>query len=615
MPLLIFIPSIIYFLPGFIISRVFEGKLKNNPLLFILLSLVFVPLSCLTVSYIVPLKTAKSIAASIFFSSLIFILFAKIFIAKKIRLPKLKLSKKSLLLLTLYSFLFALISILPRLNLWNFQKFNKNLGDEFKHLNIITSVATTGFPIRNYAAPKYPLVYYWFNHSLPGITVALTSNAIKVHQAWLIHNFITNMLACYVVFFIGLTILRKNGYAFLFLLAVTILGGFDFLFFKYFPTLGHLDKWGDYFPFSNFSNIEISNPLTVYFWEPQHMIATILLYLWITINFFTNSSSSLKKISSFLLLGTIIGFSGFVFLTAGASVFLIFVYLLLFKKKVLKRNLLNCLPALPSAALILSNFIGKSSLRFEWRAQYFYFLPKQLKLPNLTLSIFPYLLVEFGPLFLLACAYIIKKCCRRTIFRERENWRLIFALTPLSILPLIFIIASYNCNDFGMRSTIPAFFAVSLIGISFLSHMKKTALKKLVISLMFITIISSAAELKFLLSNFSSIDQALVNLDDKLPLKTVIFHPHLYQKTTSEEFVPQHSFAYSSLVHRPFVALKKEFLWNLETQYISPKNLQKIPEEFLETKVEVEKNKNDYRGLFTHLAIMNDDLSFELIEL
>lgn len=612
----------LYFLPGFILSRITSGKLKNNFIFWLFLSCITVPFIYQFLAYSRFLTLFNYISILIFLSLLIYFLNLKSFI--KLNLDKIFLngdSSRGIFTWLAFFFLgiFLLMLLLPRIGLWE-GKFP--IGDDRHRMGKIVSIAESPDVPLFYRFPVTPLTIYYFDQVQPGLMVKFSNNALQTHQSWVIHNFLRGLVLVWLIW-MGVRALVKDPLGRLAaVMGLTFFGGLEF-YLKMIKRvdINHIEWWTDWWGKEFYIHMQISNPFTLAFWVPQHFLAgllTIPLYLLLISK---EKESILGKILISAILAAILGYSAFVFLTVVVALALYFLIRIFLKEegliKVIKDNfLVGIISLLMAAPLIYLFATADKESYFSFGLNSFHFLDNSslpLKVINFLLTIPYFLIVELGLLSLVFAWSIF-------IFFRDKLWRSTLLFWYLMLLPLglLFITKAADDNNISMRSTIP-----SLVGLAFFAGLSVTpfvsALKRLFherliyIGLTVAIILSSSAVLAEFYFRFngqftevySSADPIFRKIDSKVPLNSIIFTQQpLYDSVTA-------------LSHR--FTFKPLFLFNpTDKEYASYKKIKHLEKELDIIKLlKANPRLNGYE--LYHLVYLDkpdvDDKSLESLEI
>jgi hypothetical protein len=359
-------------------------------------------------------------------------------------------------LITLYFLIATFFTYLPLIKPvfadgYKFFRF-PGINDALKHLFVVNSIKESGLPPVHPYFAKGSLSYYYGFYILPAIVSLLTK--LDSNLAFLIHLLVSIFLYLILLFkLINFWIKNYWGKIFAFLFA-TVGFGWDII-----PTLIlprgpiHIETWMCALK----HNLQITSFLTAALWVPQHLLATLISLLVVTVLLKLKPDKKVLLLAVFLT--TFVCLSS-VFVAISLAVFILAVSLR--KIWVEKENLNQVLSRYSflglGVALVLAPFLFTllsqrgNLLRFQLVYPHlgFPWLPNFPPL-NLILNLF----FEFGGaifLFFLIGLKLVKK-----------EGQFAFLLIPaLAMLLAVHIIVSPTTNDFGMRGILMAQVLISI---------------------------------------------------------------------------------------------------------------------------------------------------------
>ncbi len=518
-----------YFLPGAVLVSNSAGDTKkpfDTGALAVLLSLLFAPLTFTLLSRVFPGQDSLLLAGYVSFWALALI-GVRLWPGAKRRLPDFgglpKTDKAALLFAAL------LTAIVVALRFGIFQGYIAQIDDDNFHLTKLTSIATTGLPSRYARQPLYPFTYYDLDYIAPALWVRYTEGAVGIAQAWVVHigiqTFAVSLFLTRLIYMYADT--RKTR---LFgLIALHTATGLDVLFLPWLQRrqneIGwgqpHLDGWPvDLGWFDGF--IQITMPITLYIWSPQHLlgIAVVGLIFYITT---TRSKGFPHAVAIALLLVALFNTSVFIFLGAVPGLALWHLYELLTAKERIRQLSYLGSTALVALVLVFPDLIDilskQSYLEFELRSFAFLDIPG---IPWLRYPItgFVYLLLEIGILLPLLLWLMMRSHLH---IRPLRFW----IFTSIGLL-IPFIARTPIANDIAMRGILPAQFAAVIIGCYVLTQwedQKRRYVTALVAIQLVLSVVTAGAELYYRFAierpTISSTSRWIAR---NTPLKALVFY-------------------------------------------------------------------------------------------
>lgn len=464
MPILMILT--IYFLPGFVLSRIMSGRLKNNPLFILFLSFIATPLTYMILTVYGDVSLFSFISLNILFIFLTFIFRTRCGppLDLDALFPRTRLTGPIVIILTAFS----LMNILPRFGLI---KSYFPIGDDMHRIGKTVSIAESPASPLFYHFPVTNMTIYYYVAVGSGLLTKFSQNQITADKAWFIH---TSLWIISLLFFLG--IVGENLYNHLrakltFLFSLTFAGGFEY----YIALIKGIDPirssrwtdmewWTDWFTKTFNIHFQISSPYTLSFWVPQHLFAGVLsLFIFLLLK------SGLKaKIWNQIFLGILFaamfGYSLFVFLPVVVSYTACQLVRLARKEATFRRLIRDHLPTISFFVLLSLNLTflyltAEKNSWFELRVASFWFLENNLlinKAINLLLTVPSLLIIELGGTSLILL-YAAKRFLRGETDGTNYFWHfnIIFPFTSM------FFIRAADDNNIALRSTIPALIALA----------------------------------------------------------------------------------------------------------------------------------------------------------
>lgn len=466
MPLLVVL--LVYFLPGFALSRIFSGRLKNNIYFHFFLSFLTSPVFYTISGYLHRQSVIVFVLLSVFFLIILNLVnkLGKISIDTDGIFPETKIGKP----LTILIVVFFLMNILPRMGLISNQY---PIGDDMRRLGKTVSISESeDFPLF-YHFPITRMTIYYYVTVGSGLLTKFSENAIKANVAWFIHVAFWNLSMLYFIALVSVSLFKKKAARITFFISITFLGGYEF----YVALLRgvnpitavnwtDLEWWTDWFNKTFNIHFQLSSPYTQFFWVPQHMFAGILGLLAFMIIRTRQVSKPVTQIFLGLIFASILGYSAFVFITIAVSYLLFEIFLLFKGRKSLKEFFLtNLLIGISffifSADTIRLFLASEKSGWFEPRLNVFWFLNNSTvinKIINLVLTVPILMTVELGGLFL-----VLLYSFKRLIRGEREESLLFWHFNIIIPLSVMFFLRAADDNNISLRATIPALIGLAVM--------------------------------------------------------------------------------------------------------------------------------------------------------
>lgn len=524
---------IIYLLPGFCLTRIFAGKIRNEILFVLFNSFIATPIIYLLLAAF-GLVTLRSFIA-------VNILLFLFYFFKRESLPTINADK--LLpqtniggVLTAILLIFWLMNILPRIGLLT---KHYPIGDDMHRVGKIVAVAESPtFPLF-YHFPTTRLTIYYFVGVAPGLLTKFSGNAVKTNQAWFIQVSLWTLSILYFLALCAKNLFNKLSAQTFFFLCLTFFSGYE-IYIAFIKGINpimstgwtDLEWWNDWFTHIFNIHFQISSPFTLFFWVPQHLfsgVLTIFIYLIL------KSGEQKKPVGQFLIgviFTAVFGYSAFVF-AASAFAFLMVKIVDLqqgresLKETIIENYVIGLIFLLFSADLIRLYLTADKGSWFSIRLNVYWLLPSFgliNKIINLILTLPIMFAVELGGSSLVL-AYSARTIIKNRVGREMIFWY--FCIYP----PLIamFFFRAADDNNISLRTTIPALIGLAVIGGNLVQSHRKNDLPLLLFFLAFFlslptTLYSSAQRISEQFSfNKERLNPVFSMIDEKIPLNSVIF--------------------------------------------------------------------------------------------
>lgn len=534
----VFLILLLYFIPGFALSRLIAGKARNSFWLWLLFSYLTVPFIYILLAYFnqVNLTFLAGVVGLLFILSLILRLKTE----NLLNLDRVLASQTSntgggltKILSTLVLGLFFLSLISPRFGLW---KGEMPVGDDKPRVGQVVSVALSpAFPL-HFRLPTTEMSIYYYHMVQSGLLVKLSDNFIKANQAWAIHLAFTYLLFVWFINTITVYFARSSLERLAMTLGLTFYSGLEYYLSRLNNVnLGHLEWWTDWLGAAFSIHMQLSSPYTSAFWVTQHAFSAFLVFL---IYFLISSEEVKKPIVFFLIaltMAAILGSSAFVFIALAIAYTLYYLIRLILKKEnfieIVKRNLVILSFFLLLSVGIASVFTssGKENY-FLVHLNSFHILNNQgiNKLLNLLVTIPFYQFVEQSVLILVYWYYLY-------LFLKRREYldRKLFLYLLTLPLWLIFIFRAKGDNNFSMRATLPALIVLAIFFGWFVGDIWRKLIdrgwnKNLLAILLTLISMSMLPSTIWEFRNrfndqFFEVGKVYAELDAKLPLRSIIF--------------------------------------------------------------------------------------------
>ncbi len=546
-----------YFLPGAVLVSNSAGDTKkpfDTGALAVLLSLLFAPLTFTLLSRVFPGQDSLLLAGYISFWALALI-GIRLWPGVTGWLPDFGGLPKTDKAAVLFAALLTAIVVALRFGI--FQGHISQIDDDHFQLTKLTSIATTGLPSLYARQPLYPFTYYDLDFIAPALWVRYTEGAVGIAQAWVVHigiqTFAVSLFLTRLIYMYADT--RKTR---LFgLIALHTATGLDVLFLPWLQLQRwqnetgwgqpHLDGWPiDLSWFDGF--MQISMPITLYVWVPQHLlgIAVVGLIFYITTTRpYAKAGPSTHRtwpglmqkgfphaVAVALLLVALFNTSVFIFLGAVPGLALWHLYELLTAKERIRQLSYLGSTALVALVLVFPDLIDilskQSYLEFELRSFAFLDIPG---IPWLRYPItgFVYLLLEIGILLPLLLWLMMRPPLH---IRPLRFW----IFTSIGLL-IPFIARTPLFNDIAMRGILPAQFAAVMIGCYVLTQwedQKRRYVTALVAIQFVLSVVTAGAELYYRFTEERpTIPSTSRWIARNTPLKALVFYE---QDPATQEF-------------------------------------------------------------------------------
>jgi hypothetical protein len=436
---------------------------------------------------------------------------------------------------------FFLLVMSSRLGLW--QGYFP-IGDDQHQIRKIVSVAESRNEPLFYNFPTTRLTIYYFNNVAPGLLTKFSGNFVKVNQSWFIHVGLQTALIIWMLARVGGGILKNNTQRLVFLFGVTYFSGLEFYLYKI-KGLGYIDQlewWSDWIIPQSKIHMQISNPFTLFFWVPQHLLATT----FVLVIFVFLRSAERNKPGSLILLALIwagiLGNSAFVFLST-AIVYLAYTLIQLLKSRNLPSLVRFNLPiVLLAVALSLKNLelfvTAEKGHYFVPMLNVFWFVSGSTfwgKITNLFLTAPFYLFVEFGALFIILIYSIIKFVKDKNF---RENY--LFLYLFIFLLPVIFFVKSLDDNNISMRSFIPVQISLAIFMAEYFEELIRNKIREIIVISVVLALSLPSGLFDFGLRFAEQFKPAQGTnykfykwVDENLPLNSIVFTQYYYADNLS----------------------------------------------------------------------------------
>jgi hypothetical protein len=560
LPLITPLLLVLYLFPGFFLARLFQGRVRNHPLFWVLLSLLFN-------------GTLYSFLAAVGAVTLLNWLLAELLVL----LPVYGISQRvaplvwapaneglgrrsaGVLFLLILVAVFFLLTAFTKFGI--FIKRTPIVADDYSQIPKVVSIAVAKGGPEHFYYPLSNLSYYYYGQVSAGLLTRFSGNYVKANRAFAI-NFVVQLAASlYLVWLASLYLFESVGGRLFFLLPLTFFGGFEFpvsflmgerdLFGK------HLEYWPG-FPLIR-SMPQISSFATMSIWAPHHLFSALLLLFLFLLLFKVSGHRFLKLFFLALMAAGAMGFSFFSGLVLPAT-YLVFALFSSWRGN-LRSALVEVGLALLGTALLVAPFlliigIGGRGTEFSFSLARLHLITGVASvkvLADFLVGLPLYFFLELGILFL-GLLWAI-----RVLVMERfPGKETVFWLIPL--LPLVFILFFKfpEATDFVMRSRS---IAPSLLALAVFTGWAGERLpRKGKIILLFLFLVTTLPPLSEFWQNFQTTPRAYTffsDLDKELPLNALVF---------TEQRAAPYFWPVPIFIHRPTV--KPNPFWDqVDLQY------------------------------------------------
>ena len=454
-----------YLVPGALLlsNSPLKGRRLENISDAVLLSLIFAPLTFTLLSRAFPNNDTLLLAGFIAFWAL-FAAGVRLF-PQTLRplLPDFGALPNADRIAWLVAILLAAVVVTLRLGI--LQGYASQIWDDNFHLSKLTSIAATGLPSLHARQPLYPFIYYDLDYIAPALWVRYTSGAVGIPLAWVVHTcvqtFVVSLFLTRLMYiFAGSRMTRLFG-----LLALHTAAGLDLLFLPRLLDL-YRDQGWSYLRLDHWSSrldlfdgyMEISMPITLHVWVPQHQLGLAILGLIFLLVTVGRQSGFMQMAGMAFLLAALFRTSVFVFLGALPGLALWYICSLWNARERLRQFLHLAFAALVAIVLIFpfsdALFARRSFLEFGLRSFAFLDIPG-VPWMNYPATAFIYLFLETGIPFIILLWLLLRPSMR---VGPTRFW---FLTASALLIPLVVQIR--HTNDIAMRGVMPAQLALALI--------------------------------------------------------------------------------------------------------------------------------------------------------
>lgn len=367
--------------------------------------------------------------------------------------------------------------ITARVEGFTFLRF-PGVNDYNKHLYVTGTIYNSGVPPLHPYFPLKNLSYYLGYYIIPAAISALFNITPNISLFFFI--ILTTILSFLLIKNVIYNWIKNLFWRLLSLTLIITGTGIDiiptFILEKIkFGSSTHIELWSHLLG----NKLMVSNTPVAALWTPQHFFAGALtIYL---INYLlTNKKISIPFLSviiSFIFLS-----SSFIAFTLIFWLFLIFIFKIKLRKKLLIIGIISLLLSLPFILFIFRNptynifqlgVLSNSKLVF----------PKIFQILSFFIINLP---LEFGIIGVLTLILALKNTKLRN-----PNHQLIFLGLTIPLTLIIFI-TSVNWNDFGMRTILPVQLVIPIVLASLLERMKTFKVRSIIVALILINILFSS---------------------------------------------------------------------------------------------------------------------------
>ncbi len=463
-----------YLVPGAVLlsNSAAKGRGLEQLALATLLSLIFAPLTFTLLSRAFPGNDSLLLAGFAGFWAL-FAAGVRIFPEKvRARLPDFSGIPRADGVAWLVSVLLAVIVVSLRLGI--LQGYASQISDDDFHLTKLTAIAATGLPSLHARQPLYPFVYYDLDYISPALWVRYSSGAVGIPLAWVVHTGIQSLVVSLFLTRLMYMFARSRMTRLFGLLALHTATGLELLFLPRLLNLSHHEGW-NYLRLDHWASrlglfdgfMEISMPITLHVWVPQHQLGMAILGLIFLLITASRHRGILQMVAMAILLAALFRTSTFVFLGSLPGLALWYLHRLWTERDRPRQLLYLAIAALVAIVLLFPSFVDfsakRSFLEFGFRSFAFLEFPGALWLKYPVTAV-TYLLLETGILFVILLWLLLHSSLRTGPIRF---W--VFTASAL-LIPLVVQIR--DTNDIAMRGVIPAQLSLALIGCHALTQLE-----------------------------------------------------------------------------------------------------------------------------------------------
>lgn len=568
---LLFFPQIapllllLYFLPGFILSRAFRGRVRNHPLFWVFLSLLFNPIlySFLIVLFGKISLLEWALAELVVLSGFYFLFPGRGSVLSTELLKSVTRWRENynwMLLLVLSAF-FVVVSFTK----WGiFWRRTPIASDDFSHLPKIAAIAASPAAPRHFNYPLRRLSYYYYSYVSPGLLTRFSGNLSTVNRSFFLDYVLRTGVVLYLFWLLASYLFAGFWGKLAFLLPLTFFGGFELVAAfltrqpRLFSTL--MDNWPGVPSLQSLP--QVTNFVTAGIWFPHHVFSAAAAVFIFVLLFRTKGSRALTALFLAIGLTGSLGFGIFpgLLLFAATAVYLFGEW---FKSRRCEL-LIFLLATLSLAAFFISPLfsligVGQRQGSFKFALSFLPFFASSQPWAawlNFLLTVPVYYFLDLGLLFVGLCLAVwVLAGRKRPLGKEAVFWLLF--LPPLLLVLLTKFSGTLDL-DFNVRSRvlIPSLISLAVFtGWAFeRMHRKWRVILLVFYSLTFLSPLSE------LWQNGRTTQRAytfFVDLDKNIPLNSLVI---------SREKVTPHYWQTQVFIHRPTV--KPNYLWDqVDLQY------------------------------------------------
>jgi len=311
--------SLVYLLPGFAAAGVFRDRTRWNPIAWVLLSSILLPVALANLGTF-GLRATSSAGAAALVVGTSALLGALAWLARR-RGAALAFEPLATNGTTRFAswaalgivVLFTGLVAATRTSL--IEGRGPGLNDDFQRLAQVAMVAVTGVPPRHYFTPEVPLSYYYYDTVLPGTVMRIAHPALMSGTALFAHLAIQTLAFGLVLRAIAFRLCRNASAALLLVLLLTFAGGPAF----WRLPAAILSRFAPALPALSF---EISLPATLAVWVPHHWVAGNCVLLGLAILAHVRGSMATRAVLLGALLAFVCGDSVFAALSLAPALLL-----------------------------------------------------------------------------------------------------------------------------------------------------------------------------------------------------------------------------------------------------------------------------------------------------